>query len=150
MFFVQMCNEIDQSIIIDRHSKLEDVIEYDQDNCYLVDLDCANLTIDDWNTSKWKHKTFANFVDFVTTWFANTSTSKATNDNIANSCDTTIFIITTLISLFEHSIRFELYEIESFLMSSFIKHIMHNNINVYEESLIVLIFVMIANIYLII
>ncbi len=47
MFFVQMCNEIDQSIIIDRHSKLEDVIEYDQDNCYLVDLDCANLTIDD-------------------------------------------------------------------------------------------------------
>jgi len=41
MFFVQMCNEID------RHSKLEDVIEYDQDNGYLVDHDCANLTIDD-------------------------------------------------------------------------------------------------------
>ncbi len=51
LFFVQLQNDIDQSLTIQRHTRLEFITEYDEDKCFLANSINNHLAI-----IKWKHK----------------------------------------------------------------------------------------------
>ncbi len=45
LFFVQLRNDIDQSLTIQRHARLEFVTEYDEDECFLANSIDNHLAI---------------------------------------------------------------------------------------------------------
>ena len=51
LFFVQLRNDIDQSLTIQRHARLEFVTEYNEDECFLANSIDNHLAI-----IEWKHK----------------------------------------------------------------------------------------------
>ena len=51
LFFVQLQNDIDQSLTIQRHTRLEFITKYDEDECFLANLIDNYLAI-----IEWKHK----------------------------------------------------------------------------------------------
>ncbi len=51
LFFVQLRNDINQSLTIQRHARLEFVTEYDEDECFLANSIDNHLAI-----IEWKHK----------------------------------------------------------------------------------------------
>ncbi len=57
-FFVQVRNDIEKSVTIQRHARIEAVLEYKEDDCFLTNSTNHHLMIIDWKqhrTSDWKN-----------------------------------------------------------------------------------------------
>ncbi len=117
-FFVQVRNDIEKSIIIQRHARIEAMFKYEEDDCFLTNSMNHHLMIIDWKqhkTSDWKNSLLrkisvlviiittlltanSNLLSFLTSTVSNLLSTKIDSDlksTLQN--DVTIYDITQII-----------------------------------------------------
>ncbi len=118
-FFVQVRNDIEKSIIIQRHARIEAMLKYKEDDCFLTNSMNHHLMIIDWKqhkTSDWKNSLLrkisvlviiittlltanSNLLSFLTSTVSNLLSTKIDSDlksTLQN--DVTIYDITQIIT----------------------------------------------------
>jgi len=127
-FFVQVWNDIEKSVIIQRHARIEAMLEYEEDDCFLTNSMNHYLMIIDWKqhkTSGWKNSLLRE-VSVLVIVIATLSTA---NSNLLS------FSTSTVLNLL------------SIKVNSDLKIILQNNITIYDINQIVITIAEIVNFY---
>ena len=147
---VMMRNIIQHSVTLQKRVRLKTLIDYNQQRCYNLTSNVDFLVIDDWKITKqhqriWKNKldmiaAAAIYAVFLTTNMISSSfftSNTATNvDSIFDDLKTSFFIV------LDDSKTFFFIVIDSIL-----KHVMSNDVIIYDESNIIACIAEVINVY---
>ncbi len=127
-FFVQVWNDIEKSVIIQRHARIEAMLKYEEDDCFLTNSTNHHLMIIDWKqhkTSDWK-------------------------SSLLRKISVLVIIIATLSTANSNLLSFSTSTVSNLLsikVNSDLKIILQNNITIYDINQIVITIAEIINFY---
>ncbi len=127
-FFVQVWNDIEKSIIIQQHARIEAMLKYEEDDCFLTNSMNHYLMIIDWK----QHKTFD--------W----------KSSLLREVSVLVIIIVTLSTANLNLLSFSTSTVLNLLsikVNSDLKIILQNNITIYDINQIVIVIAKIINFY---